>query len=189
MKRTALIAADGFEEVEGLTVVDLLRRADLVCDIVALSDRKKIIGSHDIRVSADKAFSSTDFSSYDAVILPGGLRGTKALLADNRVKELLQFFYREGRLTAAVCAAPSVLGAAGLLQGKKAVCYPGIEDRLIGAEVCFDPVMQDGTVITSRGLGTSIPFALQIIAYLEGRETADRIDRKIVVPGLASEQP
>ena len=180
MKRTALLAADGFEEVEGLTVVDLLRRAGLTCDIIAVSDGEEITGSHGIRIGADH--------SFDAVIIPGGLRGTETLLADERVKALLQRFSLAGKLTAAVCAGPAVLAAAGILQGKKAVCYPGQEPRLTGAKICSDPVVQDGCVITSRGVGTSIPFALTIIAYLEDSKTAEQIAESIVFPGLSAKQ-
>ncbi len=180
MKKTALIAADGFEEVEGLTVVDLLRRAGIVCDIVALSGGGEITGSHGIRVAADRPFDDTDFDSYEAVILPGGQPGTDTLLKDGRVKELLRRFAGEGKLLAAVCAAPTVLAAAGLLEGKKAVCYPGLEDRLTGALVRYEPAVQDGNVITGRGVGAAIPFALQIICALEGKEAAEQIGRKIV---------
>ena len=188
MKRTALLAADGFEEVEGLTVVDLLRRAGLTCDIIAVSDGEEITGSHGIRIGADHSFADTDFDSFDAVIIPGGLRGTETLLADERVKALLQRFSLAGKLTAAVCAGPAVLAAAGILQGKKAVCYPGQEPRLTGAKICSDPVVQDGCVITSRGVGTSIPFALTIIAYLEDSKTAEQIAESIVFPGLSAKQ-
>lgn len=178
--RTALIAADGFEEVEGLTVVDLLRRAQLSCDIVSLSDAPTICGSHNIRIAADRGFSETDFDAYDAVILPGGLKGTEALKNDERVLSLLQTMHAAGKLTAAVCAAPTVLGKAGLLKGCRATCYPGLEEGLTGALPSADSVVRDGTVITSRGVGTSIAFALAIIAYLNSEACADEIAHKIV---------
>ena len=178
--KTALIAADGFEEVEGLTVVDLLRRAKITCDIVALSDADMITGSHGIRIGADRRFSETEFDSYDAVILPGGLKGTDALKADERVAALLQHMHAAGKLTAAICAAPTVLAKAGILNRRRATCYPGAEAKLTGAEFCTDSVVRDGTIITSRGAGTTIPFALAIIAYLDSEEKADEIARKIV---------
>ena len=187
MKKTALIAADGFEEVEGLTVVDLLRRAGIACDIVALNGGGEITGSHGIRIGADRSFADTDFDGYDAVILPGGQPGTDTLLKDGRVKELLRRFAGEGKLTAAVCAAPTVLAAAGLLEGKKAVCYPGLEERLTGAEVRYEPALQDGNVITGRGVGAAIPFALEIIRALEGEEAAEQIREKIVFTGGGEE--
>jgi 4-methyl-5(b-hydroxyethyl)-thiazole monophosphate biosynthesis len=180
MKKTALIAADGFEEVEGLTIVDLLRRAGIVCDIVSLGGGEEITGSHGIRIIADRPFDGTDFAGYDAVILPGGQPGTDTLLKDGRVIELLRRFAGEGKVTAAVCAAPTVLAAAGLLEGKKAVCYPGLEERLTGALVRYEPAVQDGNIITGRGVGAAIFFALQIIRALEGEEAAKKIGEKIV---------
>ena len=181
--KTALIAADGFEEIEGLTVVDLLRRAGFICDIVALSDAEVITGSHGIRIGADCCFSETDFSSYHAVILPGGLKGTDALKADERVLTLLQQMHAAGKLTAAICAAPTVLAKSGLLEGRRATCYPGVEHMLAGADASTDTVVCDGTIITSRGAGTTIPFALAIIAYLDSEEHAKEIARKIAYSG------
>lgn len=178
--RTFLIAADGFEEVEGLTVVDLLRRAGFVCDIVSLSDGETVTGSHGIRIGADRLFSDIHPEDYDAMVLPGGLRGTEALKADGRVLSLLQCMHDAGKLTAAVCAAPTVLAEAGLLEGLRATCYPGMEENLTGALPCTDSVVRDGTVITSRGLGTSIAFALAVIACLDSREHAAEIARRIV---------
>jgi 4-methyl-5(b-hydroxyethyl)-thiazole monophosphate biosynthesis len=178
--RAAIIAADGFEEVEGLTVVDLLRRAKITCDIVSLSDADIVTGSHGIRICIDRRFSETDFDSYDAVILPGGLRGTDALKADERVLALLQHMYATGKLTAAICAAPTVLAKAGLLNGRKATCYPSAESMLTDADFSTETVVCDGTIITSRGAGTTIPFALSIIAYLDSQAHADEIARKIV---------
>ncbi len=178
--RTMLIAADGFEEVEGLTAVDLLRRAGFVCDIVSLSDTETVTGSHGIRIGADKHFSDILPDDYDAVILPGGLRGTEALQGDRRVLSLVQHMHAAGKLTAAICAAPAVLAEAGLLNGLRATCYPGAEGSLKGALPCTDSVVRDGTVITSRGVGTAIPFALAVIAYLDSQEHAEEISRKIV---------
>lgn len=180
MKKTALLLAEGFEEVEALTVVDLLRRADVVCDMVALGEEAEVRGSHGIRVLADRLFAGTDFAAYDGLILPGGLAGTRRLAADERVAEQLRRFHAEGRITAAICAAPTVLAAAGLLQGKRAVCYPGMEPELTGAEAGAESVVTDGTVITSRGVGTAIPFALELVRLFAGAKTAEKLARGIV---------
>ena len=177
--KTALLAVDGFEEVEGLTAVDLLRRAGIVCDIVSVSDSDVIVGSHGIRIGADVGFSEADFDGCDALLLPGG-RGTAALREDGRVLRLVQQFYGDGRLVAAICAAPTVLGRAGILSGKKATCYPGMEDQLTGAEVRTEKVVRDGNTITSRGLGTAVDFALAVIACLDSEEKAQAIAAKIV---------
>ena len=180
MKKTAILFANGYEEVEALTVVDLLRRAKIGCEILSVDDSGQVTGSHGISIGADRNFSGTDFSQYDGVILPGGMPGTTNLAADERVLALLRSFAAAGKLTAAICAAPTVLAKAGLLEGKKAVCYPGVEEQLTGAKVSFDPVAVDGTVITSRGLGTAIPFALSIVQYFEGRERAEALASSVV---------
>ena len=180
MKKTAILFAQGFEEVEALTVVDLLRRAKIGCDIISLADSDCVTGAHGIRIGADRSFSETDFSPYDAVILPGGMPGTTNLAADERVLALLRSFAAAGKLTGAICAAPTVLAKAGLLKDKKAVCYPGMEEQLTGARVCYDPVAVDGTVITSRGLGTAIPFALSIVEYFESRGRAEALASSVV---------
>ena len=180
MKKTAILFASGYEEVEALTVVDLLRRAKIGCDIISVADSGQVTGSHGISIGADRNFSGTDFRQYDAVILPGGMPGTTKLAVDERVIELLRSFSAAGKLTAAICAAPTVLAKAGLLEGRKAVCYPGMEGQLTGAKVSFEPVAVDGTVITSRGLGTAIVFALSIVQYFEGKERAEALASSVV---------
>lgn len=180
MKKTLILLAEGFEEVEALTVVDLLRRAEFGCDMVAVGNAGQVTGSHGITVQADKKFSEIAAEAYDGLILPGGMPGTKNLAEDERVLALLRDFHAAGKLTAAICAAPSVLAKAGLLEGRDAVCYPGKEGQLTGAKVGFDPVAVDGSVITSRGLGTAIAFALAIVAYLDSSERADALAKAIV---------
>ncbi|MGN0982244.1 MAG: DJ-1 family glyoxalase III [Candidatus Limivicinus sp.] len=180
MKKTAILFADGYEEVEALTVVDLLRRAKIGCDIVALEESSQITGSHGISVGADKTFSQLNVEEYDGLILPGGLRGVNNLAADERVLALLRRFAEAGKLTAAICAGPTVLAKAGLLQGRKATCYPGMEDQLTGTIACTEPVVADGNILTSRGLGTAIPFALALVAYFSGEKQAQALAKSIV---------
>lgn len=180
MKKTAILFANGYEEVEALTVVDLLRRAQIVCDIVCVDGTQEVTGSHGITVHADRKFSETDFGEYDGVILPGGMPGTKNLAADGRVLALLRDFHAQGKLTAAICAAPTVLAKAGLLEGKTAVCYPGMEGQLTGANIGSDSVAADGTIITSRGVGTAIDFALALVRYFDSAERAEALASSIV---------
>ncbi|MCR5137257.1 MAG: DJ-1/PfpI family protein [Oscillospiraceae bacterium] len=180
MKRIAVIFAEGFEEVEALTVVDLLRRAGFGCDMLSLADTDTVSGAHGIRVSMDGGFAQADFAACDGIVLPGGMPGTLHLADDARLLRLLQDFFASGRLTAAICAAPTVLAKAGILKGKKAVCYPGMEDELTGALPCSGPVAVDGTVITGRGVGTAIPFALALVSYFSGEEAAAELSRSIV---------
>ena len=180
MKKTAILFAPGYEEVEALTAVDLLRRADIICDIISLDGSSAVTGSHGITVGANRAFDGTDFSDYDGVILPGGLKGTQNLAADERVLALVREFAAAGKLTAAICAAPTVLGKAGVLEGKHAVCYPGMEEQLTGAATGEETVVTDGAIITSRGLGTAIPFALALVEYLDSAGNAEKLAKSIV---------
>ena len=180
MKRTAILFAEGYEEVEALTVVDLLRRAKIGCDIVAVNEIDEVTGSHGISVGADKPLSQLEVEQYDGLILPGGLRGVNNLAADERVIDLLRRFHEAGKLTAAICAGPTVLAKAGLLEGRKACCYPGMEDQLTGAIACTESVVEDGNIITSRGLGTAISFALALVAYFCGEKQAQALAKSIV---------
>lgn len=183
MKKTAIFLADGFEENEGLIVVDLLRRAGISIQMVSITGKLNVTGSHKICVMADCLFEECDIDSMDMLILPGGMPGTKHLLSDKKLCDTLIEHNKNEKALAAICAAPSVLGHCGILKGKRAVCYPSFEEQLDGAEVSFDEVMVDGTIITSRGLGTAIPFALEIITYLADRETSKKVKDSILFRG------
>lgn len=180
MAKTALILAEGFEEIEALTAVDLLRRAEIGCKMLSLTGEEQVTGSHGITVTADGGFPGEDLSDYDGIILPGGLRGTAKLRESTALADLLRAFAGAGKLTAAICAAPTVLAAAGLLQGRRAVCYPGMEEQLTGAQVERVPAVRDGNVITGRGAGASVDFALAIVRYFCGEAEADALAKKIV---------
>ena len=180
MYKVAVILAEGFEEVEAIAPVDLLRRAKIDCVTVSLTPEKLVPSSRHIPVLADKSWNEVDFTEVDGVVLPGGLAGTERLAADDRVEALLRQFYEAGKLTAAICAAPTVLAKAGLLAGKRAICYPGLEEKLSGALVTREEVVRDGTVITSRGMGTSVPFGLALVEYFLRNETAEALAAKIV---------
>lgn len=180
MKKVGVFLAEGFEEIEGLTVVDILRRAGLEVVTISNMGKKEITGSHMISVLADALYEEVDFSELDGVVLPGGMPGTTNLGSHDGVITVVQSFAKEGKLVAAICAAPSVLGQAGVLQGKKAVCYPGVEDKLEGAEVGYEDVAESGNVITSRGMGTAIPFALRLAAYLIDEKKAKELAEQII---------
>lgn len=180
MKKVAVFLAEGLEEVEGLTVVDLLRRAGIDVKTVALSSKKEVTGARQITIKADACLEELDFTKQDGVVLPGGMPGTTHLMEHEGVNRTIREFAEQGKLVAAICAAPVVLGKAGLLQGRRATCYPGMEDQLTGAECCEDAVVWDGNIITSRGVGTAIPFALTLTEYFLGAEKAKEIGDSIV---------
>ena len=180
MKRAYLFLADGFEEIEGLTVVDILRRGGAEVCTVSVSGSLTVMGGHDIAVQADALFAETDLSDASALILPGGKNGTENLRAHEGLRSALYAAKEAGTTIAAICAAPTVLGDLGLLQGERAVCYPGLEGRLTGAQTSEDAVMESGQFITSRGMGTSLPFALALLARLKDQETADAVAKSVV---------
>lgn len=179
-KQVCVFLADGFEEIEGLTVVDLLRRAGIEVTTVSITDSLTIHGAHGIDVLADKLFDEVDFEKQDMVVLPGGMPGTLNLGAHAGVKEVLEKANEAGKILAAICAAPSVLGKYGYLKGRKATSYPGFEPQLDCAEYLYDAVVVDGNVITSRGMGTAIPFSLVLIEQLLDAETATKLGEAII---------
>ena len=172
--------ADGCEEIEGLTIVDLLRRVNLDIVMISINKTTSVTGSHGITFEADTTFEEVNFDEFDAVVLPGGIPGTPNLGAHEGVNRIIREFAKNNKLVSAICAAPSVLGEAGLLEGKKATSYPGFEDKLIGASVSTEPVVVDGNIITSRGMGTAIDFGLAIITYLKDADTAAELSKKII---------
>lgn len=179
MNRVYIFLADGFEEIEGLTVVDLLRRADIDIIMVSITGNLEITGSHQILVKSDVLFEKADFSDADMLVLPGGKTGTDNLTIHEGLDRLLKDFSSKGQMLAAICAAPSVLGKKGLLKGRKAICYPGFEDFLTGASKVDDDVVFDGNIITSKGMGTAIDFSLEIIKKLKGEAEAAKIASSI----------
>lgn len=179
-KRVSVFLADGFEEIEGLTVVDLLRRAGVVVTTVSITGAQMIHGAHGIDIQADKLFEEMDYSKEDMVVLPGGMPGTLNLGAHAGVKEVLEQFYQAEKYISAICAAPSVLGKYGMLEGRRATSYPGFEGQLTGAVYCCEPVVTDGFVITSRGMGTAIDFSLKLIELLVGAPKAEELKKGII---------
>lgn len=178
--KTAIFLADGFEEIEGLTVVDVLRRAKIVCDMISTEDDLEINGSHGIKIKADYMISEINFDEYDCMILPGGKVGTQRLEANQYLLKRLDEFINAGKLVCAICAAPTILGHKGYLNGKEAVCYPTLEAELAGANVPAKEVAHDGNIITSRGMGTSIAFAGEIVKTVLDKETADELLKSLV---------
>ena len=180
MKRIGVFMAEGCEEIEALTVVDLARRAGIEVAMISITGEKVVKGAHEINFETDIPAEFMDFDLLDGIVLPGGMPGTLNLGANKYVLQTIVDFNVKGKLVSAICAAPSVLGEAGLLKEKKATSYPGFEEKLIGAEICDDAVVVDGNIITSRGMGTAIPFALEIVRYLMDDKTAEELGKAII---------
>lgn len=180
MNKVYVFFANGFEEIEGLTVVDILRRGQIETVMVSVTGQRVVMGAHNIPVTMDGLFEEYDFSDGSLYVLPGGMPGTRHLGEHEALCELLIKAKAEGKKVAAICAAPSVLGQLGLLKGEKATSYPGFEEKLEGAVITLKPVEVSGQITTSRGMGTAIPFALELLAQLKGREIAEEMGKSII---------
>ena len=180
MIKVGILMASGCEEIEALTVVDLLRRAQISIDMIGIDSAPTVTGSHGIIVETDVPMRDAVWSKYDALILPGGMPGTLNLKNDAIVTTQVKAFADAGKLVAAICAAPTVLGHCGILRGRRATCYPGCEDGLVGANLSKENVVRDDNIITSRGMGTAIDFSLAIVDYLIDQKTAEDLAKSIV---------
>ena len=183
MKKAYIFAAQGVEEIECLTQVDLLRRAGIEVIICAVGKDLTIQGSHGISFRADVPIEDADVKDADALILPGGMPGTLNLIGDETLAGILKAAEDRNTLICAICAAPRVLGGLGLLKEHTATCYPGCEEYLTGAVTTEQEVEVSGQFVTSRGVGTAIPFALKIIELLQGKEQSEKIRESIVFQG------
>ncbi len=178
MAHVITILADGFEETEAVTFIDILRRAQIQVSVLGLKSLE-VRGSHDLRIRTDGLLN--DFrESYDGIVLPGGQPGTKNLSDSPLVLQKVKDAFSRGLLCAAICAAPSVFAEAGILKGVKATCYPGVNERLTDAIFLEKPVVRDKNVITSRGVGTAIDFSLELISYLTNEEAVEKIKKSII---------
>ncbi len=180
MSKIAVFFAYGCEEIEGLTVVDMLRRAKIDVVGISITGSREVHGSHNITFMADTTYEEAQIDTFDGVVLPGGVPGTPNLGAHDGVAAAVKKFAEEGKLVAAICAAPSILGQNGILQGRRATCHPGWEDKLTGAVVTEENAVTDNNVITSRGMGTAVDFSLAIIQSLADEETLEQVRRGIV---------
>ena len=180
MAKIGVFFAEGYEEIEALTVVDLCRRAGIEVEMVSAYGKESVCGSHGIDVKMDKGIGEVDFDTLDMIVLPGGMPGTLNLEACEALMEQLDGFYQKGKYVAAICAAPSIFGHRGYLQGRKAVCYPSFEEDLAGADVQFVPALTDGHVICGRGMGCAIEFSLEIIRALVSAQKADSIAEAVI---------
>lgn len=175
MTKVFAFLADGLEEVECLAVVDVLRRSGIEVTLVSVTDSREITGSHNIRLRADALFTEVSADEADVLFLPGGMPGTKTLQAHEGLAKAICKANKQGRRIAAICAAPSILGAMGLLKGRTATCYPGFEDMLTGVSYTSQGVVTDGNITTARGLGFALDLGLELIRLLQGSQQSEKI--------------
>ncbi|HOI27911.1 MAG TPA: DJ-1/PfpI family protein [Paludibacteraceae bacterium] len=180
MLKVFVILAPGFEEIEALAPADVLKRAGYETVLVSIASELSVTGSHGITVKADTLFKDADFSDALMLVLPGGMPGTKNLAEYEPLTKLVCEFAQEEKFLAAICAAPSILGKLGLLNGHAATCFPGYEDCLEGADVKTDNVVVSGKFITARGAGVSIEFGLRLLEALLGRSQAENMANKMI---------
>ncbi len=180
-KKVYIFLADGFEEIEAITPVDVLRRAEINVVTVSISENLQVKGAHNISVLADAKFTDTDFSDADLLVLPGGMPGALNLNNHKSLIELLVDFSSQGKLIGAICAAPFILGEQGLLKNRNATCYPGFEDKLKEANYTGSPLEVADHLITAKGVGAAMKFALQLVTMLKGKELANDLAVKMVI--------
>jgi len=179
MHKVLVMLAQGCEEIEAVTIIDILRRAGIGVTTAGLDDLP-VLGSHSIMLSADTTLDLAQHQEFDMIVLPGGLPGTDNLRADRRLIALLQKMAQQGKYVAAICAAPSVLAAAGLLDGRKATCYPTCLDAFPKVNRQAAAVVEDGNIITSRGPGTAMDFALALAERLAGKAKRQEVEAALV---------
>ena len=179
MKTAAVFLIDGFEETEALTTVDILRRGGGVATTVSLTGRQEVVSKNKIPVRSDAMFEAVKDEKFDMIILPGG---TLTIKDHDGLQELVKKYNAEGKLIGAICAAPAALGRAGVLHGRTAVCYPGLESHLEGATIGKNIVETDGNITTAKGPAVTPFFALKLLEILEGKAMADEVAEAFLIP-------
>ncbi len=173
--------AEGTEEIEFVTIIDLLRRSSLDAVSVSITGKTKVTGAHGIIIETDTTFEEANYDDCDMIVLPGGMPGTLHMAEHSGLTDMIKSFNEKGRSLAAICAAPMVFAGCGILSGKKAVIYPGMEEYLGDAEVSDKRVQTDGNIITSQGPGTAMEFALEIIRTVKGSAASDEIKKELLM--------
>lgn len=176
-----VMLADGFEEIEALAVVDVLRRVNIDVFTVSITDDTKVTGSHKIQVAADLTIKDAALEDADMVVLPGGMLGSQNLYENSILEKALESRVKNKKWIAAICAAPFIIGRRGYLEGKEAICYPGFEKELKGAEIVNKKVVISDNFITSKGPGTALDFAFAIVSVLKDEKTAETLAKQMQV--------
>lgn len=182
MKKVLVFLAEGFETIEALSVVDVCHRANLTCHVCGLTENRTVNSAHGTMVLCDKMISDKDLEDYDAIVLPGGMPGSKTLRDNSKVQSLIKKYNEENKIIAAICAAPIALAKAGVVYGKKVTSYPGFEEELGYVNyIEEDAVVVDGNIITSRGPATALVFGLEILKQLGYEKEAEKIREDMLI--------
>ncbi len=181
MKKVLIHFADGFEEIEAITPIDVLRRAGCEVVTVSVTGNSEVTSTRGVTLVADTHFLEADYDHADMIVLPGGQPGANNLNKHEGLKKEIQEFYRQGKFVAAICAAPLVLGSTGILKGKRATCYPGTEPQLTGATCTGNGVERDGHIITGKGPGFALDFALLLAEVLAGKDKAKEVREAMLI--------
>ncbi|MBU3805165.1 MAG: DJ-1/PfpI family protein [Candidatus Cellulosilyticum pullistercoris] len=177
--KVAVYFATGYEEIEALAVVDVLRRGNIEVSMVGVNS-KTVVSARGISINMDTTLDELNHDEIDMMVLPGGVPGVINLESSEKLMSELKSFKEKGKWLAAICAAPSILGNQGLLVGEKATCYPNYESKLIGCEHVDERVVVSGKIVTGKGAGTAIDFALKILEVLESKEVADKVRKSMI---------
>ena len=180
MTNILVLMAPGFEEIEAVTVIDLLRRAGIGVTTASITTERVVKGSHDIAIIADAIFKDLETDKFDGIFLPGGQPGSNNLRQNGEVLEVLKSFDRKGKWITAICAAPLVLLEAGILAGRKTTSYPAEKGSFPAESYQDENIVQDGHIITSRGVGTAVDFALRLVEILQGKHNRDQLADRIL---------
>lgn len=178
--KMALFLAEGFEEIEAVAIVDVLRRGGVEVDMISVTASKQVAGAHQIVVLADCLFADANFSTYEMLLLPGGMPGTKNLKTHTALCKLLIEFHLKEKFLGAICAAPSILGELGILNGKQATCYPGFEKYLIGCTYVDQAVVRSDYILTGKGAGVAIQFGLEILRIFHDDEFVNELSVRMI---------
>ncbi|MTK54118.1 DJ-1 family glyoxalase III [Paludibacter sp.] len=174
-KGAFIFLATGFEEIEAVATIDVLRRGNVPVTIISITKELTVTGAHNINIVADALFEEVAFDGSELLILPGGMPGSQNLQNHEALGKLLQAHFEQNKLVAAICAAPKVFGHLNILNGKKATCYPGFENELLGAVLSNNGTVRDENIVTAKGAAFAIEFGLQLVEILQGKEVADKI--------------
>lgn len=182
MNKIAVFMAVGFEEIEAVGSVDVLRRGGMEVDLISVSGNLDVEGAHGISIKCDLLFYDVDYTEYDVLLLPGGMPGTENLNKHEGLLALIPEYIEQGKKVAAICAAPMILGGLGLLKGKDAICYPGFEKYLDGAHISYKSVVREDQIITARGAGVAMDFGLEILKWFLPLDEVAILRKRLVMP-------